>query len=265
VLTAKTRVPAKRIIDRRFALSVATTVRTLLEFNSPETWEVTSEGEGHRIVGAAPAGTHGQMAFNPRGQLAFSTRRPRDLGERDARFQLSGPVAWNIDAGRQQVSANLDVAFVGGTADRIDFNLPSDAERLSITGPDVREVRPRRGGATVFLRGRIGGKTRLAISYERPLPRGARVRFGELSVDSGRWAGGTLVVTNSAGGSEVLSSSLSGLREEALAAIPEAAATMLAGAPALAFNIASPNWSAEVELLRLGEFALTESLADLAQ
>ena len=85
-----------------------------------------------------------------------------------------------------------------------------------------------------------------------------------MGIRDGHWADGTLVVTNTAGDSEVLAGTMTGLTELALADIPDAASAILAGAPALAYRITARDWSAQVELLNLGEFALTESIADLA-
>jgi len=268
--------PGEYVVSGRVALKEATadggslslevpkTVRTLVRFDSPEAWEVAVHNAARGIRGSADKGSHGLLGLTPRKRLRLTYRRPMIRYERPPRYQLRGAVAWNLDAGHQQVRATLKVAIVGGETEQLDLLLPTSAERIRVAGPDVRDTRVSPGVATVFLRGKISGRTRLRVTYEMPLAKGSVQPFGRLGIRDGHWAGGTLVVTNSAGGSEVLASSMVGLRQLALADIPASAAAILAGPPALAYEITSRRWSAQVEVVNLGEFALRESIADLA-
>lgn len=244
-------------------LAIARTVRSVVAFDSPDTWELAVSGGHQHLVGAAPAGTHGQVAVTPRRRLSLRYHPPRPVTERPPRFAVRGDVAWNLDAAIQQVAARLDVAIIGGRAERVELTLPATTDRVEVSGPDVRETQLAPGRATVFLRGRIAERTRLRVSFEMPHGTGAR-RLPAPAVRDGHWAGGTLVVTNTAGGSEVLPGSTVGLRRMALADVPASARGILAGPPTLAFEVTSRSWSAEVELLNLAEFALRESIADLA-
>ncbi|NQT86468.1 hypothetical protein HQ560_06860, partial [bacterium] len=163
----------------------------------------------------------------------------------------------------QQLTARVTVAIGGGKTDRLALTLPPGADRVRVTGPDVREARPDGNGMAVFLRGSIGGQTRLTVRCE--LPRGADVRrLPGLGVSDGHWASGTVVVTNTAGGSEVLPEQADGLKPLALADVPDDARALLAGPTALAYTIAARQWSLAVDVVNLGEFALRESIADLA-
>ena len=247
-----------------FELRIPRTVRTQVRVESPGAWGIAADARAERLRGTQAAGTHGQIALTPRDRLAVSWKPPTVLTDRPPRYQLSGAVAWNLDAAVQQVSARLDVAIVGGRSDRMVVSLPASAERVSITGPDVREARVNGGSATVHLRGKIAEQTRLHVHYEMPLARTGLQRLGGIEVRDGHWAGGTLVVTNTAGGSEVLPEHLVGLRELALSEVPPEAAAILAGPPVVACAITSRQWSAAVDVVDLGEFALRESIADLA-
>ena len=245
-------------------LAIPPTVRTLVRLDSPAAWALTAEGAPLSLRGSAERGTHGQLALTARDRLKVAWKPPTALTDRAPRFQLRGAVAWNLDAAVQQVAARLDVAIVGGRADRMVLRLPPAADRVSVTGPDVRETRIEGGTATAYLRGKIAEHTRLDVRYETPHGRGTIQRFGGIEVVGGHWSGGTLVVTNTAGGSEVLVESLSGLRELPLSQVPGDAAALLAGPPAVACAIAARQWSAAVDVMGLGEFALRESIADLA-
>jgi len=241
--------------------------RASVQVASPDAWEISADGHARKLIGVAKGpdgGTHGRFVFPPWKLLHLKWSPVQPQTDRPARYQLRGPVAWNLDAGRMQVSARLDVAILGGQTDRIELVLPGGAAQVQVDGPDVREAQASAGGATVYLRGRISERTRLNVHYELPAPRGETADFGALTVRDGRWAGGVLVVTNTAGGSELLPGETSGLREMALAEIPSSASAILAGTPALAYEIVAPQFDASVEVLALGEFALQESIADLA-
>ncbi|GAG26486.1 unnamed protein product, partial [marine sediment metagenome] len=146
----------------------------------------------------------------------------------------------------------------------IDLMLPAAALRTAITGADVREVRVRPGQAAVHLRGRIAGKTALRVRFELPAASGGAASLAKLGLQRGRWSDGTVVVTNTAGGSEVLPERLEGLSELAITDIPREAAAILAGKPVLAYGITGSSWSASMDVINLGEFALRETIADLA-
>jgi tetratricopeptide (TPR) repeat protein len=245
-------------------LEIPQLVRTFVGFDSPEAWEVAVDGHFARLRGEAAGGTHGQLALTPRNRLSLTYERPGIVTEHPPRYALRGSVAWNLDPAAQQVTAVLDIGIIGGSTERLELGLPASAERLAISGPDVRETQVAGGRATVFLRGRTAERTRLRVACEMPLAKSGTQRLDGLSLEDGHWAGGTLVITSTAGSSEVLAGSMAGLRQLALADIPPSARATLAGPPALAYEISARTWSAEVEVLDLGEFALRESIADLA-
>jgi len=260
------RVPLKRgdAYGHRLALDIIRTLRTSLRFDAPTNWDVTLRGAPMRLRGEKGKGTHGELAVPPRTKLEVAYARPVALPPRPARYQLDGEVAWNLDAGRQQVAARIGARILGGKTDRLVLRLPAAAARVSVTGPDVREAQPAPGAVAVFLRGRIAGRTRLDVSYELPLGAGGVQRFARPEIADAHWAGGTFVVTNTAGGSEVVAHSTSGLREMHPGDLPAAARAILSGKPVLAYAITSRRFEAAVDVINLGEFALRESIADLA-
>jgi autotransporter-associated beta strand protein len=215
------------------------------------------------------AGTHVELAMPPTDRVDIAWTRPVILPPRPPQFEIGGAIAWNIDAGRQQISARMNVRILGGATDRLALAIPPGALRCEITGPDVREMRLSGGSAEVFLRGKVTGQTRLNISYELPngpagQGTGAVKPLPAPKLADGHWSGGTLVVTNTAGASELIAGNVRSLREIYEGDIPADARAILAGKPVLAYEITARDFDASVEVLDLGEFVLRESIADLA-
>lgn len=249
-------------LDRRggdIDTPIARSVRTQVRLESTEAWELASANSSFKIRGD-DKGTHGALALTARDRLHLSLAPPREEVQHPPRYQISGNVAWNFDAGCQQLLARLSVKIVGGATDRLDLTLPPGAGRVEIRGPDVRDCHISGNQAAVFLRGKVRERTELTLRCELPATGGLRV----LGLADGAWEDGSLAVTNSAGGSELLASAVSGLREEGAGDLPAQTATMLAGPPALVYRITGRSFSAAVEAVDLGEFALKESIADLA-
>ncbi|HDZ20101.1 MAG TPA: hypothetical protein ENH80_00310 [Phycisphaerae bacterium] len=250
--------------DNTIKLPTPKTVRTLVEFDSPTAWSVTATGATGRLVGLADEGTHGQFALAAKGPVEVRYGPVRVERDRPARYRLSGNVAWNLDAGRQQIVARILVRILGGRTDKLVLSLPDGAERTAITGPDIRETRINGRQAIVFLRGAIAEQTSLRLQYDLPAGKGTIKRFAAPTIRDGSWSGGTLTVTHTLGGSELLDDSTQGLDAVDLWQIPPEAAALLAGPPAMTYRITGRDFSASVEVLDLGEFALRESLVDLA-
>ncbi|MBT3202136.1 MAG: hypothetical protein HN350_19710, partial [Phycisphaerales bacterium] len=235
------------------------TVQTEVTLDSPSDLEVT-------VTGAASVGRGKKVAFalKPTSKLALIYRPLRHRTERQATYKVSGAVAWNFGPAAQQVSADLRVAIIGGKTESMSISVPSGAKRVAVSGPDVRDVRISGGSVTVFFRGSISGRTNLKVDYELPAAKGV-ADLGRPEISSGRWSGGTLVITNTAGGSEIQPTDMSGLKELALGDIPKVASAILAGKAVWAYSITSGSWSARAESINLGEFAIKQTLADSAR
>lgn len=252
---------------RAVTLAIPRTVQTVLEFESPGTLELAVAGDPRRIRGAVGEGTRGALALSPREKLEFTVSPRGPETEHAPTFEVRGDVAWNFDPAGQTVSAALELAIVGGKTEVVDLALPAGASRVAVTGPDVREARPGEGegGAVrVFLRGVVAERTRLEVAFQLPAANSGMQTVGGIAVRRGHWSGGTVVVTSTGGGSEAVQDSATGLAEIALGDMPASAAARLAGPAALAYQVTGREWSAGVELLNLGEFALRESIADAA-
>ena len=220
--------------------------------------------ERRRLRGTAEAGTHGEFGLAPTDKLDLWYPRLTAETRHQARCVLKGDVTWNIDAGSQQVSAAMEVGLAGGGTERIEVTLPRGAQRVEVTGPDVRRTDVAGETATVFLKGWTEGRTRLRVDFVLPTVKNGGQRLAGFGVRDGRWEEGTVVITNTAGSSEVVVSETEGLTEVALSEVPSGAAGMLAGPAVVAFKIGAQSWSAGVDVIDLGEFAVKESVADLA-
>lgn len=248
----------------RITLAASPSVRTIAKFDAPGTWRVSAGGSSHASDTPVGGGTHVELPLVPSKRIDISWTHPVVLPPRPPRYELSGTIAWNIDAGRQQVAARMNVRILGSPTDRLRLSVPPGALKCSITGPDVREMQLSGGSVVVFLRGPVTGQTRLDVSYELPIGTGAEKPLAAPVVADGHWASGTVVVTDTAGASELIAGDIRGLREIHESEIPADARAILAGKPVLAYAITSRNFDASVEVLDLGEFALRESIADAA-
>ncbi len=245
-------------------LPVLTTTRTLVHLDAAGRLEMAVEDAPNRVR-AGQEKSAGTVAVSPRNRLDVRVPTPRRQLTRPTRFQLSGAVAWNFDIGLEQVSAELDVRILGSGTERLTLDLPADLERVSITGPDVRETLLDGRRAVVHLRGTVRQRTRLRLSAQRNVTGKDTRRLDGLGIRDGRWSQGTLVVTNAHAGSELLGGSASGLKELSLSDVPTRAMAMLAGNVSLVYEITGGAFALEVERLDLGAYAVTESIADLAQ
>ncbi|HET6426834.1 MAG TPA: hypothetical protein VFJ30_00380, partial [Phycisphaerae bacterium] len=261
VVTAEAPLPGGGTEGGSLRLDIPPTVQTLVRVDSPRGWEVRLDGSDAPLIGTAE-GTAGELAVTPRSQLSLTWQRPQPVSRRPARFVIGGHVAWDFAADGQEVAARLDLRIAGGATDRIALSLPDGAEAVKVAGADVREAQTARTNVTVFLRGEVSGQTRLDVSFR--LPAADRQRISAVTVADGHWASGTLVVTNSAGGKEVLGEEAIGLTDMPISQVPPEAAAMLAGPAALTYRITGRDWSLAAETLHLGRFALRESIADLA-
>jgi len=247
-----------------FTLPTIRAVQTAVALDSPLAFEVTARGAPRMATGSEENGTHITLPLKPASKLVLNYRRLQRRSARQAAYQVSGAVAWNFGPAARQVSADLRIAILGGRSESLDITLPPAAKRVAVSGPDVREVRTDGGAVSVFFRGAISGRTRLKLNYELPAANGA-ASLGRPEIRGGRWSGGTLVITNTAGGSEIQPAENAGLKEIALSDIPRSASAILAGKAVLAYSITSPQWSARAESMNLGEFAIKQTIADSAR
>ncbi len=246
------------------ALHILRTSRTILRIEGPSDKYIAKVGgENSAIRPVKGKRMDGEIALRPRDVLTIHVQRAdRERFHRATQYRISGEVAWNFETGSQQVTAVLNVKILGSDTDSMSLTLPANAEKVSVTGPDLRDSQISRVTAKVFFRGKISGQTRLRVSYEIPT-RGESQKLQAISVRNGQWENGTLVVTSTIGTSEVLDESKVGLTEISLGDIPPPARAIMTGPAVLAYKITSRRWSVGVELLDLGEFALQESIADL--
>ena len=245
----------------KLRMNIIPTTISNLKFNSPRSYHVSVDSSPVTVTGNATRGTHGSIPMLPGGTLAINYSAPRKFVDPPARYKLHGNVAWNLGADVQNVTAAIRVAIIRGRTDSLQLSIPPNADRVSITGPDVREVR----GSRVFLHSKITGQTLLNVTWEQPVSKGSSARLSRPDISEATWESGTLVVTNTAGGSELMAESTNGLKEIPLVDIPSKASAILRGKAVLAYSIQSRYWSPRIEKMNIGEFDLQETIADTAE
>ncbi|MBE3069163.1 MAG: hypothetical protein IMZ66_02900, partial [Planctomycetes bacterium] len=232
-----------------------------LEVDSPEAWDVRSPRSPLAIVGTA-AGTRGTAGLAAGDRLDVTWRRPQPPVHRAAQIAVESQVGWTLADGVHQVRAALDLHLWGGEASELSLTLPPGADRVAITGPDVREVQVQGTQARVFLRGAIAQRTRLSVSFESPRSATGLMSLPAFGVEGATPRGGTLAIAGGAGG-VLLEMDSPGLAPMALADLSDETRALLAGPPVYAYAL-SGRWEAQVDLVGMSEFPVRETLVDSA-
>ena len=224
-------------------------------------WDVRFSRSPLAIVGT-DAGTRGTVGLAAGDGLQVAWRRPAPPVHRAAQIAVSSQVGWTVADGVHQVRAVLDVRLWGGEAAELAVTLPPGAERVSITGPDVREVQVQPPRARVFLRGAITQRTRLDVAFEASRPATGRMSLAAFGIEGANLRGGTLAIAGGAGG-VLLEMESPGLVPMALADLPDETRALLTGPPVYAYSL-SGRWEAQVDLVGMSEFPVRETLVDSA-
>ncbi len=224
-------------------------------------WDVRFSRSPQSIVGT-DAGTRGTVGLAAGDGLQVAWRRPAPPVHRAAQIAVESRVGWTVADGVHQVRAVLDVRLWGGEAAELAVTLPPGAERVSITGPDVREVQVQPPRARVFLRGAITQRTRLNVAFEAARPATGRMSLAAFGIEGANLRGGTLAIAGGAGG-VLLEMDSPGLVPTALADLPDETRALLTGPPVYAYSLSGP-WEAQVDLVGMSEFPVRETLVDSA-
>ncbi|MBS3820767.1 MAG: hypothetical protein KGY81_03290 [Phycisphaerae bacterium] len=215
------------------------------------------------LIAPADGKTVGAAYVPSRRVISLHWRRPRPHYRRPGRFLVSGHVAWDFQATEQRLTARLVTTNIGGPVSRLELSLPAGAENVSISGPHVREVQVTADRATVYFRGEINGRTLLNVSLRRT-GTGGRTTLSGLSVASGHWTGGTVILADSEADRELLATDASGLTRRTLVGLASSASSLASGDIVGAWRITGRRWSLSSESVTLSQLAIRESIADLA-
>ncbi|MFH1732443.1 MAG: hypothetical protein ABIF82_12450, partial [Planctomycetota bacterium] len=248
---------------RAVSYSRSPSARAEVAAASGEAWVVASPDAAGRITGAA-GGTKGSLALRPGPNVSVSWRRPLETAEHEPILSSTCEAACDFAPAAVAVNARLEVLVRRGTAERLVLDLPEGADRVSVTGADVRRVDGRGNTRTIHLRGAIQGRTRLAVGFE--LPR--RSASGKAGLDcfgirGALLTGGHLIVSNSTGG-ELLEDEAVRLEEEALFNLPDEVLALSSERPALAYAIQRGRWRLGCDIVLASEVRMPPTIVDRA-
>ena len=229
---------------------------------SKEAWEVRFKGSPLAIVGDEK-GTRGTVGLAPATSLEVTWRRPQPPVHREAQVEARSEIGWTLGEGTHQVRAILNLRLWGGETSELTVTLPPGADRVSIAGPDVREVQVQGATARVFLRGPIAQRTRLVLSFESPRPATGRMTLPMFGVAGAAQRGGTLAIAGGAGG-VLLELDPAGMAPVALADLPDETRALLSAPAMYGYTLTGGAWEARVDLVGMSEFPVRETLADSA-
>ncbi|MFO7900607.1 MAG: hypothetical protein R6V58_16295 [Planctomycetota bacterium] len=252
-ITARAKLtPGRTGAFRDLSYRRARSVRTIVEVRADHELEVRADG--------APGvtGKRARVALPPGDRVRVLWRR--SLGRAEHRPLLSTQTWAAVDfgPGALAVTARLDVTVRRGKTDRLGLELPAGADRLRVTGRDVRRVQ----GSTVHLRGAIIGRTRLTARFEVPRRSASGIAgLGYVGVRGATNTGGYLIASNSAGG-ELLEETAARLEETALIDLPDGLLALSPEKPVLAYRMQRGRWRLACDLVRAAELALPAAIAE---
>jgi autotransporter-associated beta strand protein len=245
----------------QYTVKIPRAVWNTASVESDGAWEVRFAGSPLPVVGGEK-GTRGTVGLVPADQLQASWQRPQPPVHRQARIETESTVGWTLGDGVHQVRAILDLRLWGGETEEFTVNLPAGADRVSITGPDVREVQVKGTDARVFLRGPITQRTRLAVSFDVPRPATGKMTLPAFGVAGAANRGGSLAIAGGAG-AVILETDSQGLTPVAIHDMSAAVRGLLAAPPVYAYQLAA-GWEARIDVVGLAEFPVRETLVDSA-
>ena len=255
---------------RRASVAARPSSLTVLKVHSTGAWEVRASRAPLYIVGDDRKGTRGELAL-ARGAgegdtaLAMSWLRPRPMAVRRGWCTYRSAVSWHLDDGLQEVRARFDIRVVGGERQRLDIRLPAMADRVKVTGPDVRRWDRNGDAATVHLKGKIRGATRVFVECAVPWRAGkGKARLARFGIEDRQPEAGVLVITSGVN-AVVLEEKVRGLEAIGLWDIPENARSLTASAPVSAYAFTGGRWEIGIDVVSLAEMSVRETLIDEAK
>ncbi|MBE3095961.1 MAG: hypothetical protein IMZ44_02380 [Planctomycetes bacterium] len=231
-------------------------------FESDAAWEARFSRSSAPIIGSN-AGTRGTVGLVPGDRLEVTWQKPQPVVHRAAQIESAADIGWTLAEGVHQVRAVLALRLWGGEVAELTVDLPAGADRVSITGPDVREVQVSGGAARVFLRGPITQRTRLSVAFESPRAKTGRMSLPAFAVRGASQRSGAMAIAGGAG-AVLLEMESPGLAPMALHDLPDAVRGLLAAAPVYAYQLNAGSWEARIDVVDMAEFPVRETLVDSA-
>ncbi len=220
-------------------------------------------------AGRLATATMGPDAIRPlpvgMGERVNLTIRPH----RERPIQLGTPsiesaFVWTVGDRGLTANGRVDISILGGRRDRVTLKLPSGADNLNVSGPEVRETR--RTGATleIFFNRAISSRTPVQLSFQVPRAKSQDFICPELGVEGGRIdSAGWLLIVNDAGG-EILEAEVKGLVPASSLELPQHVAGLSTGKPAFLYRRTAPRVTARFETVGTLPFPMRDTIADRA-
>lgn len=264
VLTAQARLKPRHV-GRSFSVSYPCrrAVLTRVQVAADRAWEVSAAGGG-KVVGQAGA-TRGTLVVRPSDRLTVSWCEPLEAAEHDPVISTTCLAACDFAGGTVSVTATLDVLVTRGKTDHLVLELPAGADRVSVTGSDVRRVEGRGGERTIRLRGPLLGRTRLSVGFEVPRARtSGKIGLEYFGIRGATSRGGHLIVSNSGGG-ELLEDENRLLVPEAFFGLPDRLMALSREKPTLAYSMKRGRWRLACDVVLASEVPMPPTLIDVAE
>ena len=234
-----------------------------LSFESSEALSVCASNAPTLLEGSKEHGTKGTLALTtsePETQLSWEPYHATLIKDGIPSFHTS--VAWIVEERALSANALMDIRITGGSREQLTLNLPPKADRVSIKGADVHDVRISGSTAKVILKGRIEGSTQLRIACTIPGNIPATLALPTFGLIGGRSTeGGWLSIANDAGG-DLLEHDLHGFEAVAVQELPAEVGGLSHVTPTFCYRRATRSATASFDRVKTAPFPLVETIAD---
>jgi hypothetical protein len=266
LITASIAPAVRRDGDRRtIVLSRPNAAVATVAFQSRAAFEVTVDGVPGRIIGTRGTGTHGVLPARTGESVTVSWQPVRPHVSRRGTASVTPSIAWRVGERTLNANAILDIQILGGARETLGLSLPAGADRVAVTGPDLRDFRVAGNRLDIQFRGAVQGATRLRLAFEIPRPAGTTVTVPGLAVTGGRIVeGGWLLVSNDAGG-QLLEREFHGYAVRTSLDPPPEVLGLAAQTPLFYLAQTARSATAVFDLLTTTPFPIADTIVDQAE
>ncbi|MFT5130892.1 MAG: hypothetical protein ACI8W8_004524, partial [Rhodothermales bacterium] len=257
--TPQGRVSVSAVLPLEDALSLARPAAPIatvgLRSSQEMTWQIAGIGErrGKSIDMALP----GSLA-----EFAVRWERAQPIVPRAGDLSVTPSIAWTVAPQGLVARAQLRLNIAGGTRSELELTIPHGADRVTLSGPELRKFTREGDRLQVYLRSAIRGRSELHLGFEIPGAASGEFHLPEIGVPGARLVeGGWTLVANEVGG-ELLELKTRGLDPRGTGEAPGDLLSELGAPITYAYRRSSRTPQSSFDLVTTSPFPLVDTIAD---
>jgi hypothetical protein len=195
-------------------------------------------------------------------EFAVSWEPAQPLLPRPGALSITPSIAWTVAPQGLVAHSLLPLRITGGTRSEFLLNLPAGADRISLSGPELRNFTREGDQLRIYLRSAIRGDSELQLGFELPGAAAGEFALPEIAVPGARLVeGGWILVANEVGG-ELLELESKGLNPQGTREAPGRLQSLLGAGITYAYRRESRTPQARFDLVTTSPFPLVDTIAD---